>query len=315
MKFLRALLIAAVLLAPVHGLRAELVNGIQAIVHDSVITYEDVEILTAQTASVLTRQYGNDPDMFRQKMSDARADNLDKLLKQELILHDFKTAGYNLPESILDEEVERRIRSRYGDRMTATKTLQAEGITLEKFRQRIRDQIIVEALTQKNISSEIIISPYKVETYYGAHTNEFKVEDEVKLRMIVLTNAPTAHKMAEEILAKLQEGVSFSEMASIYSEGSHRKEGGDFGWFEKSMLRKELGDIAFSLKPGQHSGIIEVPQGIYLMQVDETRPAHVRGLADVRDQIEKNLLLDEQKRLEKQWIDKLRKKTFVRTFF
>src|SRR5215469_9326028 len=194
MKFLRALLIAAVLAASVPSLRAELVNGIQAIVHDSVITYEDVEILTAQTASVLSRQYGNNPEMFRQKMSDARADNLEKLLRQELILHDFKTAGYNLPESILDEEVERRIRSRYGDRMTATKTLQAEGITLEKFRQRVRDQIIVEALTQKNVSSEIIISPYKVETYYSAHTDEFKVEDEVKLRMIVLTNAPTAHK-------------------------------------------------------------------------------------------------------------------------
>jgi parvulin-like peptidyl-prolyl isomerase len=154
-----------------------------------------------------------------------------------------------------------------------------------------------------------------VETYYSAHTGEFKVEDEVKLRMIVFTNAPTAHKMAEEILTKLQEGVSFSEMASIYSEGSHRKEGGDFGWFEKSMLRKELADVAFSLKPGQHSGIIEVPQGLYLMQVDEARPAHVKDLVDVRDQIEKNLLLDEQKRLEKQWIDKLKKKTFVRTFF
>ncbi len=315
MKFLRALLIGALVLAPVPGLKAELVNGIQAIVHDSIITYQDVEILTAQTYSVLSRQYGNNPDVFRQKMNDARADNLEKLLREELILHDFKTAGYNLPESILDEEVERRIRSRYGDRMTATKTLQAEGITLEKFRQRIRDQIIVEALTQKNVSSEIIISPYKVENYYTTHTNEFKVEDEVKLRMIVLTNAPTAHKMAEEILTKLQEGVSFAEMASIYSEGSHRKEGGDFGWFEKSMLRKELADIAFSLKPGQHSGIIETPQGLYLMQVDEVRAAHVKPLAEVRDTIEKNLLLEEQKRLENQWIGKLKKKTFVRTFY
>ena len=39
-------------------------------------------------------------------------------------------------------------------------------------------------------------------------------------------------KLAEEILTKLKEGATFAEMATIYSEGSQRNQGGDLGWWE-----------------------------------------------------------------------------------
>ena len=50
------------------------------------------------------------------------------------------------------------------------------------------------------------------------------------------------------------------------------------------------------------------------MLVEDKRPDHVKPLTDVREQIEKDLLAQERTRLEKQWIDKLKKKTFVRSF-
>ncbi len=300
--------------------RAELANGIRAIVHDSIVTYEDVLELSSQTEDVLRRQYAGQPELFDAKMREADKENLDKLLANELILHEFQVAGYNLPESLIDDAVQERIHSQFGDRATATKTLQARGITYEKFRQQIRERIIIQAMREKNISSGIIISPHKVETYYLAHRDDFKVEDEVKLRMIVLnrtsdTNAPDTKELANEILRKLEEGASFTEMAKVYSQGSQRNQGGDWDWVERSVLRKELADVAFALKPGQRSGVIETPEAYYLMLVEDSKPAHRKPLIEVRDQIEHTLMLEEQKRLEKQWIDRLRKKTFVRTFF
>ncbi|HWH71021.1 MAG TPA: peptidylprolyl isomerase [Candidatus Sulfotelmatobacter sp.] len=319
MRALSRMLLAGLIVAGAFQVRAELANGIKAIVHDSVITYEDVESLTGQTADVLARQYRNQPQTFEKKMNDMREENLQKLMDRQLILHEFKTAGYTLPESVIDDVVQERIRSRFGDRVTLTKTLQAQGMTYEKFREQVREQFIVEALRSKNISSEIIISPHKVEAYYLAHRDGFKVEEEVKLRMIVLnkgseTNAPTVRKLADEILCKLKEGAAFAEMATIYSQGSQRNQGGDWGWVEKSVLRKELADVAFGLKPGELSGIIETPESYYLMRVEDARTAHFRSLGEVRDQIERNLLLEERNRLEKQWIERLKKKTFVRYF-
>jgi parvulin-like peptidyl-prolyl isomerase len=103
-------------------------------------------------------------------------------------------------------------------------------------------------------------------------------------------------------------------MASVYSQGSQRSQGGDWGWVERSVLRKELANVAFSLKPSQVSDVIETPEACYLMLVEQTRPAHVRPLSEVRDDIEAILRTQEQSRLEKQWIDKLKKKTFIRYF-
>ncbi len=235
-----------------------------------------------------------------------------------MILRSFDVEGYQLPESVVDQLVQDRIRDRFGDRVTFIKTLQAQGMTVEQFRKDVRNQYIIQALRQKNISSEIVVSPYKVETYYLAHTNEFQMEDEVKLRMIVLNKTSaddtnTLHR-AGEVLSEIKNGAAFSEMASIYSDGSQKSQGGDWGWVERSVLRKDLAEAAFALKPGQMSGAIDTPTAVYLMLVEQTRPAHVKTLDDVREDIEKTLRTQQQAQLEKNWIDGLKKKTFIRYF-
>jgi peptidyl-prolyl cis-trans isomerase SurA len=297
---------------------AELANGIKAIVSDAVITYQQVEANAAQAMDLLWRQYGRQPEVFQKKRAETLTNALEQLVQRQLILHEFKTAGYNLPESIIDQEVQDRI-SRYGNRATFIKTLQAGGITTEKFRQQVREQFIVAALSAKNISQEIMISPHKIEAYYAEHRDEFKLEDQVKLRMIVLDSSaadvPEARKkLGQEILAKIMEGAPFEEMARLYSTGSQRSQGGDWGWVERSVLRKELAEAAFALKPGTPSDVIETPTACYLMLVEEQRPSHVRPLNEVRDEIEKTLLIQERARLQKQWIGRLKTKTFVRYF-
>ena len=317
MKALQILLAGAFLAAPLPRLRADAPNGISAVVHDAVITYDEVEIATEQTTEVLIRQFRSQPELFQKRMGEARSENLDKLLSRQLILHEFKTAGYNLPESVVDEIVQERIRARYGDRRTLTMSLQQEGMTYEKFRQQVRDQFIIEALRAKNISSEkIIISPHKIETYYHSNKDQFKLEAEVKLRMVVLNKStdpdkPDARKLGEEIQAKLKAGASFDEMA-VYSQRSQRSPGGE--WFQTSKLRKELADAVGKLNAGENSDLIDTPEACYLLHLDEMRPARYRSLGEAREEIEKELLTQERARLEKQWIERLRKKTFIRYF-
>ncbi|MBI3851695.1 MAG: peptidylprolyl isomerase [Verrucomicrobia bacterium] len=325
MRILYILLLTGIILASGPGVRAELVNAIAVIVNDAIVTMDEVESSVAPEVDLLIRQYRTQPKLLEEKVGKLKENRTELLVEHQLILHDFKTAGYNLPESIIDEEIQDRIRKRYGDRMTLTKTLQAEGITSETFRQRVREQFIIEALRAKNISSAIIISPHKIETYYVQHKDDFKVEDQVKLRMIVLNRASSddagaTKKLAQEILAKIEEGASFAEMATIHSEGSQAKQGGDWGWVEKfnkdgsPVLRKELFDVAFALKAGQRSGVIETADACYLMLVEDRRPAHTKSLGEVRDEIEKNLLVQERARLQKKWIDRLKNKSFVRYF-
>ena len=319
MKFLRYIAILAAAFGFNLPLHAELVDSITAVVNIGVVTYSEVHEFVLPAAQALSREYAGQPSLYEQKLGDALSDGQEQLIERQLILHDFDTEGYRLPETVVDELVQERIRERFGDRITLMKTLQAQGRTFEKFRREVRDQYIISALRAKSISPEkIIISPYKVETYYLGHQDDFKVEDEVKLRMIVLNKTSgddtNTVRLAGEILAQIKGGATFQEMASVYSQDSQRSQGGDRGWVERSFLRKELTDIAFALKSGQVSDVIDMPEACYLMLVEQARPAHVKPLNEVRDDVELTLRTQAQKQLEQQWIEQLKKKTFIRLF-
>jgi len=317
MKTLRAIFLVIALLTLGLPLRAELASGVKAIVHDAVITYQEVEQFAAPALSAAQRQ-ARDRESFMKKASEVMSDSLEQLVERQLILRDFQAAGYNFPESLIDESIQERIKERYGDRKTLTKTLQAQGITYERFRQQMRDQIIVEALRGKNVSSALIISPYKIEKYYEARQQDFMVKDQVRLRMITIPKTSEADleapKLAVEIADKVRGGASFAEMAGVYSQDGQRNQGGDRGWVGRGDLRTEIDEAAFKLKPGEVSGVIETSQSCYLLLVEESKPAHVRPLNELRENIEKELLVAERARLAKQYTDKLKKKTFIRYF-
>jgi parvulin-like peptidyl-prolyl isomerase len=371
--------LAAIGSAPQLRAVAEPENGIEAVVHDSIITLYEVQLMTLPAEKVLYDRYRSQPDVLLKKVSDARNDSLEQLLERQLILRDFRVT-FSVPEQQaiiekeinkeVDQEIETEIRTQYGgSRTTFIKTMQAEGVTLERHRQRIRDRIIWTWLRQKNISSELIVSPHRVEVYYLAHREEFKVQEELKLRMIVLKcpgegEREKTEKLAEDILRALKDGATFAEMATIHSEGSQRNQGGDLGWVEPFRLNKGLADTAVLLQAGQHSAVMSRSGGddywvcqysnsvpilgrhyqadaalkkevlseerrfenaaastnlpppieYFLIMVEDKRPERFKTLLEVREQIEKDLLAQERNRLEKQWVDKLRKKTFVRVF-
>ena len=316
MKCLRiSLLVAAAACLPALC-RAEMADAIKAVVNDKVITYAEVLDYARDAANALRQQYGSQPDVFEQKLKALMDDALDQLVERQLILHSFDTEGYKLPDGVIDELVQERIHQQFGDRVTLIKTLQARGMTFEQYRDQLRDQYISAALRNQNVQREVIISPAKIENYYQTHQSAFQLEDEVKLRMIVLTKSSpddtNAIKFASEIQSKIKDGATFAEMASIYSQGSQQHQQGDWGWIERSVLRKELGDVAFSLPVGKVSDPINLPDAVYLMAVEDKKTAHAKPLADVRGDIEKTLRTQEQTELAKKWIDGLKKKTFIR---
>lgn len=315
MKNLCAILAVTGCVAVGFAARAELVDGVKVVVHDSVITYQQVDDATAATVN---------PQMWTRMSNEQRArldeENTQRLVERELILHEFETSGYSVPESVIDEYMQQEIRTDYGgSRASMAKSLQKSGQTMEGRRQEWRDRFIVSQMRLKNVSDALIISPHKIEVYYVNHTNDFKVEDQVKLRMIVLNKNPNdpeqARRLAEEILSKIDAGASFAEMASVYSQdATHRADGGSWDWTVTSGMRKEFAEPAASLNPGDHSKVIETADACYLMQVDDKKQAHIRPLSEVRAEIEDTLLREERQRLNDQWIGRLKKKTFVRYF-
>jgi parvulin-like peptidyl-prolyl isomerase len=276
MKVLRLMICAGLAVCWTACAAPILRNAIAAIVNDSVVTFQEVENYAQPGIELLVRTYYNQPEILEQKRIEALTKGLEDLVDIKLILNDFKDQGGMLPDSIIEDEIKDRIRQKYGDRASLTKTLQAQGITLDAYRQRTRDEIIVGYMRQKNISQAVLISPTKIEHFYATNLSQFKLGDQVKLRMIVLNAPPGADAdvltRAREILAKIDEGASFAEMAGVYHEGSQRQQQGDWGWVEYSK-KNGLSELAFELAPGQHSGVIgkaqEGSESYWIYQYDK----------------------------------------------
>jgi parvulin-like peptidyl-prolyl isomerase len=415
---------------------ADVIDGVVAIVNSNVITYSQVMELVQPVDRELRRNFsGQELDDQRRK---AQEDALNTLIEHALIVQEFDAKGYKIPETYVEGQINNRIATEFGgNRAAFIKTLEAENLTLSQFRDQERERIIIEVMRDQRARKTMVVSPYKIAQYYQDHIDQFKVGDQVKLRMIyvkrgepvaadavangqdsasatnqaastnsaaaaavtnsaastgsstttvaeatavtnasevtlanaevsaavsttavsgtatVVTNtvevattngattnvvtaaavsdtnaaataattattAPPAvdlqRKLAEEVLGKLDAGDSFESLARVYSEGKEAKEGGDWGWIGRDILRKELNETAFSLKPGQHSRVIETAEGYYILEVDDVKPAHTTPLAEVRDDIEKTLLQQQRAQMQEQWVKDLRAKAYIRLF-
>ncbi len=91
--------------------------------------------------------------------------------------------------------------------------------------------------------------------------------DQVHVKQILLYNSDDA----QSVLNLLQSGTDFNALAAQYDPVAN----GDLGWFPKGYLaEKAIEDAAFSLQPGQHSGIIQTAEGYHILMLVEHDPAH-----------------------------------------
>jgi parvulin-like peptidyl-prolyl isomerase len=317
MKNARLLFVTVVALGLAVVARGDLLNGISIVVNDSVVTYAEIQDGVMPSLQALAGRYAGQRETFDKEAEKVREDEIEELVERQLILHEFYAGGYatNVLEAFVDDSIKAKIaREFYNDRARLIKTLQANGMTYEMFRQREKETFILQYMNYHNgVSQKVIISPLKIELYYNEHKDEFKVDDQVKLRMIVITNGPdnSAPLIAREILNKIESGVPFEEMASVYTSGAQRANGGDRGWVDKTYFRPELAKVAFSLTAGQHSGVVELPEACYLMLVEDRKEAHVRPMSEVHSEIEQNLIKLEGRRLHDRWIERLKTKSFI----
>lgn len=267
------------------------------------------------------KQYlGRPPEQWEQKELEIKRDVLEELISRQLILAEFNTKGFRLPDSLLEEVVNTEIKTRFGNRLALTKELQTRNQTFEDFSRQVKEDYIVGLMRSRNVSAQVLLSPKKIEAYYNANTAKFRVPEKVKLRMIVLDKAKrpsgAALKLATELVAKARKGDDFAELANSSSDDAARTKGGDRGWIEEkdTALRKELREAAMKLAAGEVAEPLDLDAAVFVLKVDEHTQSGGRSLNEVRNEVETILRNKEFDRLVTAWMKRLREKAFVRYF-
>jgi peptidyl-prolyl cis-trans isomerase SurA len=129
--------------------------------------------------------------------------------------------------------------------------------------------------------------------------------------IVIKKNGDTGKQMAEELRQKALGGADFDKLAQMYSEDSSQDSGGDWGWIDQTVLNESLTKIAFSLKPGDVSQVVELAGSYYLLYVEAKTPEVTKSLVDVHDDIENKLLEQQRQEAQAKWIAGLRQKAYI----
>jgi parvulin-like peptidyl-prolyl isomerase len=308
-----------------------LADGIAAVVNDKVITYVQINQEVAETEKLL-RQHLQGEELF-QRVKEAKLNVLRALIERELILQDFKTMGGFIPETYTNERINDVIRNEYGgDRVAFIKTLYERGVTMQKYKDDIKDNAIVGYMRNKNVVQAVLVSPYQIEQYYQQNLRLFQQDEQIKVATIVLRKSlfpsqktgpdgrqiayDPQEEIAREILYKLDTGGDFADLAKSYSEATNKDDGGELGWVTqngKTAIRSDLWDAIAKLQPGQHTEVIATADGFYyIVQVEDRKKSAMTPLEDVRSQIEQTVISEQSQVRQQQWLDSLRAKAFIK---
>lgn len=295
-------------------------DGYAAIVNDRVITVGDVLEFIQADALQMRDEFSGEELARRQMEAYEKAREL--LIENALIVEEFKALKGNLPDRIVDDRVKEFIFDQFqNDRARFLEALAADQITLDDWRQRVRERLIVSILRRQEVTDRVEVSPGSLQAAYASQMDKWKVPAREKIRLIVLrlTDDDADQNQAQRELAirargRILVGEDFAEVAREISQDSKADSGGDWGWREPSDFSPELQQAIKPLKTGEISDIIETPGVIYLALVEDRKPAHTRTLDEVRPEIEAALRQAEGERLYTRWIERLKKKFFVQVF-
>ncbi|MCR4406386.1 MAG: peptidylprolyl isomerase [Anaerolineae bacterium] len=247
-----------------------------AIVNGQPIFLADYQQLLAEyEAALVGRGFDLDTEEGKQMLAQASRQVLDVMIEQTLIEQAAEREKVTVTDAELDAIIQRDIEEGGGAEKFAA-WLQANGWTEKDYRQRLRSQL----LTSKMIERVTADVPTMAEQVHARH--------------ILLASEAEAQNVLNQLLA----GADFVALAQQYSQDEATKaNGGDLGFFPRGiLLAPEVEEAAFSLQPGQLSGIVQSQFGYHIVQVLERvtdRPLSEDALGALRD------------KAFRQWVDEL----------
>lgn len=248
----------------------KIVDQLVAVVGAKVVLQSDIE---KQYVQAIAQGYDSDGDM--------RCEILEQLLAQSLMVNQAAVDSIEVSDAEVEQQLNQRLDyfiRQFGSEDKLVKYFNKSVPEIkEDNRETIKDEILRQKM-QREILTDIQVTPTEVRRFFNALPSDSVpiIPSEVEISQIVLY-PPKSDELEEMVKGRLLElrerivnGEKFATLAALYSEdpGSALK-GGEIGFMAKGELDPEYARVAFSLKPGQVSKIVESSFGYHIIQMIE----------------------------------------------
>ncbi len=293
-------------------------DAIAASVNGSPISVRDIVEETARQEDIIYRTLPRAEHY--QAILNLRNKTLDNAINRKLLLLEYEAQTFRVPnqyvENIMDEiALSQGIRSR----REFYARLRSQHTSPAGLRQKVLEQLIVQAMTARRIQLKGTISPREVRKYFDDHAAEFGKSEQWELGMIALPPDSPVYRadggLQKFLTALRKDPGSFSALAALYSNGPNADSGGSLGLLPKTALRPEFAAACKNAKAGDILGPIHADGVDYFLQVLNIVPPEKADFLAREPALRKRLENEHREKIMAEYYRELRSKAIIRIYW
>ena len=263
------------------------------------ITDVDVKLAQRAVASQMQGVQTNEAALLRQ--------TVDQLIGRTLILQAAREAKVTVDPKEVAASIEKQ-RQQMGGAEAFAKALAQAGLTEQDLARMEQDRMMVQKFVEAELFSKAGASDQEIRAYYDGHPDEFKHEQQVKLRMILIqlpqggdqAAQDAAKARAETARKRVLAGEDFAKVANETSDHPNKASGGELGGWVREAALPEFESAIKGVKVGEVTEVLKNQYGFFVFKVEDRRPPGMMSYDEVKENLTtyvKNRKLDESIRL------------------
>lgn len=249
---------------------AEPIDHIVAIVNEDVITRQELDEAIKTAVGRLQSQGIQLPDKYV-----LQNQVLESIVTKRIQLQHAKEVGLSVSESEVDETIGRIAEENKLSLPEFYAVLERDGISYNKFREEIRDEMIMARLKEREIKHQVNVTEGEVDNFLRTQETSAVGNDEYRLAhiLILVTESMDSSQIqqrserANMALAKLKEGVEFAQVVAEFSDAADASKGGIIDWRPITQMGPRFAELLAPLQPGELTPIIQSPSGFHIFKL------------------------------------------------
>lgn len=173
----------------------------------------------------------------------------------------------------------------------------------------MKKDLLIQAGVKKVLDT-VTVNDDDVKSYYDNNKDMFKSEETVNAKHILVESK----EKAEEVLEKINNGISFEDAALEFSSCPSSNQGGSLGEFGRGRMVPEFENAAFELAVGEVSGPVQTQFGYHIIKVEGKTEPSIREYDEVKAMIASNLLHEKQNKAYINFVNDLKEDYKVETY-
>lgn len=307
-----------VLALPAYGAESQSAEQKVAVVNGAVINQAEFDNEMNRVLERLQRT-GRFPNAL--ELSQIRKQVLENIIARELLYQESQKKGVKVDQKEIDEQVA-GLKGRFPSEAEFKKALSTMNLTEAALRSQLERDLAIRKLLDDQIGDNVAVSEKETRAYYDGNLETFKKPEQVRASHILIKVEPGADEAKkaeaktkiESLQTKLKKGEDFGALAKEYSEGPSGPKGGDLGFFGRGQMVKPFEEAAFTMKPGQVSGMVETRFGYHLIMVTERTPEGTLPYEEVKDRLEQYLQQQKVQEAIAAYVETLKGKAKIERF-